>query len=252
MKDKKKNYLVVSLHDAAPPYLEELRRIALWLDENLISPYCIKVIPNFLEKWNILENKNFLNWLLAKKENGREIIQHGFIHKENKKGGSLIHRLRNSLLTHSNAEFQKANYEEAKIAIEEGKRILKEAGIECAGFTSPTWFQSKDAVLAIKNCGFRYYTSFKVIYDCQKEKKFSSVAMGFQGINVFLENLNSMGNWVMKKTGIICSPLARIVIHPQNISANSAFSQALKLILHLARKRKLVTYSQFLNLAQDE
>ena len=76
------NYLVVSLHDAAPPYLEKLKKITGWLDQHSIRPYCIKVIPNFLGCWNILESPEFLDWLLREKEKGHEIIQHGYTHRE--------------------------------------------------------------------------------------------------------------------------------------------------------------------------
>ena len=74
------------------------------------------------------------------------------------------------------------------------------------------------------------------------------MAMGYQGVNSYLEYLNMWGNSIMRKTGFFCSPLARVVLHPWQDNGSQLFSRALKGILHLFQRRRLVTYQQFLEL----
>lgn len=244
-------YLTVALHDATPPYLEELKEISAWLDQESIRPRSIKVIPNYLNRWNILHHREFLDWVLSQEENGCEIIQHGYTHRTNAEQKGLFDRLRNKHITKNDAEFLKSDYEEARKYIEKGKQILEEVGLKCSGFTSPTWYQSKATARAIQDCEFRFFTTVSSIYDCWRNKKIFSLAMGYQGMDSFLESLSVFGHTVMRKTGFFCSPLARVVLHPRHVSMNSPLARALKGISQLAQKRKLITYQDFLDMKDD-
>ncbi|MFQ6110236.1 MAG: DUF2334 domain-containing protein [Candidatus Aminicenantales bacterium] len=242
------SYLIVAIHDAAPPYLETLREITTWLDQNAIRPRCIKVIPDYLHCWNILDHRDFLDWMLEEKEKGHEIIQHGYSHQAPEKLSGAVIRLQDRFITNGEAEFLTRDYRKLKMTLEEGRRIMEKAGVSCSGFTAPTWYQSREAIHAIQDCGFRYFTTLSAIYDCQRKRRFFSLAMGFQGVNGSLEYLNMWGNILMRRTGLLCSPLARIVLHPRNGCKSRPFVQALEGILQLSRKRELVTYRQFLEL----
>ena len=239
-------YLVVSVHDAAPPYLEELKRISAWLDKNAIQPRCFKVIPNCSGRWNICDSRDFLDWLEEEREKGSEIIQHGYLHVGTEDSGPLGHRLLSKFFTRQNAEFLNADYEHARSAIESGQQIMKDANLSCTGFTSPTWHQSKETEKALSDCGFLYYTSYSRLICSQKEMRVHSSALGDLGLSSFLSQMNMVKNEFMATTGFRCSPLARIVLHPQTPFESSPFSQALNTIVKLAGKRRIVTYRRFL------
>lgn len=246
------NYLVVSLHDAAPPYLEKLKEMTSWLDHHSILPRCIKVVPNYQGRWNILHHKDFMDWLLKEKGKGSELIQHGYTHRAQHRPNGWIDILREKCITNHESEFLAKDYEKLRESLVEGRRILEEAGIQSSGFTSPTWHQSQEATQALRDSGFRYFTTISSIFDCEKQSKIFSMAMGFQGVNSLLEYLNMAGNSLMRRTGFLCSPLARMVLHPCSLCANFPFAQALKGVLRLSQKRKLVTYCQYLNLRNGE
>ncbi|MFB0565945.1 MAG: DUF2334 domain-containing protein [Candidatus Aminicenantaceae bacterium] len=245
------NFLIVSIHDATPFYMEGLKEITTWLDQHSVTPRCIKVIPNFLGKWNILEYKDFMDWLLDEKEKGHEIVQHGYAHTENKVHGGLFIRLRNHYITRFNSEFLKTGYEETKRIVEKGRDILNEGRINCSGFTSPTWFQSKEASRAIHDCGFKYHTSFSAIHDRENQKNIFAPAMGHYGIDSSLEYMTLIGNIMMRNTVFLCSRVVRIVLHPQHISNCRPLIQALSGIIRLIPKRKLITYTQSLEIKND-
>jgi len=245
-------YLIVSIHDAAPPFLDELKTLSAWLDQKSIQPRSVKVIPNYLDQWNILEHRKFLDWMFSEKSKGSEIIQHGYNHKANAEKKGLTDRLRDKYITRNGAEFLKSDYEKARKRIEEGKQIMEQAGFTCSGFTSPTWYQSKEAGRAIQDCGFRYYTTASSIFDCQKQQNISSPAMGYLGMNSVPEYLSRFGHNLMRKIGFFRSPFTRMVLHPGGISKKGPLGGALKEIYKLSKKKALITYQDILDLTSDE
>jgi predicted deacetylase len=245
-------YLIVSIHDAAPPFLDELKTLSSWLDRKSIQPRSVKVIPNYLGRWNILEYRKFVDWMFSEKSKGSEIIQHGYNHEANAEKKGLSDRLRDKYITKNGAEFLKSDYEEARKRIEEGKQIMEQAGFTCSGFTSPTWYQSKETGRAIQDCGFRYYTTASSIFDCQKQQNLSSLAMGYLGMNSFLEYLSMLGHTVMRKIGLFRSPFTRMVLHPAGVSKKGPLIGTLKKIYRLSQKKDLITYQDILDLTSDE
>ena len=245
-------YLVLAVHDATPAYLNDLKEISDWLDRHSLWPRCIKVIPNFLGRWPILESQQFLAWLFKEKKRGSEIIQHGYLHYQPNKKAKGMEIIRTKLLTRDRAEFIGLDYQQAKEAIAKGKEILERTGFAPRGFTSPTWWQSEQTVKAIQDCGFSYYTTLSGLWPSHNHCRIFSVAMGFQGVNSILEIVNAAGNMVMQKTGLFCSPLARVVFHPPYISAQRLVKRSLQAALELSQRRQLITYTQYLDLAKDE
>jgi predicted deacetylase len=245
-------YLIVSVHDAAPPFLDELKALSARLDQNSIRPRSIKVIPDYRGRCNILEHREFLDWVLSEKSKGSEIIQHGYNHKADAQEKGYSDRLRDKYITKNDAEFLKSDYEKARKRIEEGKQIMEEAGFTCSGFTSPTWYQSQETGQAIQDCGFRYYTTVSSVFDCQKHQNIPSLAMGYMGMDFLLEYLAMFGHSLMRKTGLFCSPFARMVLHPGAVSEKGPQSCALKEIQKLSQKRDLITYQDLLDRTNDE
>jgi len=230
---KKIKFLIVSIHDICPLYFRETKEIISILNNIGIKKICLKVIPNYLGEWNILNYRKFLKWLLEEKEKGNEIIQHGYTHKNWKK-------------LKSPSEFSQLNYEEAKNFIQEGKEILEKAGINCKGFTSPTWKQNEETIRAIIDCGFDYFTTLLWIRKIRSNEKKFLPAFGFHGICSSLEYGAMTGNAIAMKTLLPFQNCNRIVLHPQNIYENKAFLFVINMLKKLIRKRKLITYFELI------
>jgi len=226
---KKIKFLIVSIHDICPLYFHQTKEIISILNNIGVKKICLKIIPNYLGEWNILKDKKFLKWLLEEKEKGNEIIQHGYTHKNWKN-------------PKSSSEFSQLNYEEAKKFIQEGKEILKKAGINCKGFTSPTWKQNEEAIRAIIDCEFDYFTTLLWIRKIKPNKKIFLPAFGFHSICSPLEYGAMIGNAIAMETLLPFQNCNRIVLHPQNIHENKAFLFVIKMLKKLIGKRKLITY----------
>jgi len=239
--------LVVAIHDVCPPYLSELKEISEALHRIGITKKCLKVIPNYQGKWNILDSPDLIEWLHQQQDKGDEIIHHGYEHQNRKSLPSISKQGKNNIRTSQEAEFARMNYTEAKKAIVEGRKIFQAAGIDCKGFTAPTWRQSRETTRAIMDCGFQYFTRLLWVNDYTARRKIFSPAFGFQGISPSLEYMAMIGNAIMKKTMIPLQNLTRIILHPQNIEQNKAFSYTMTMLKDLAVISEQFTYEQVLN-----
>jgi|Deesub1362B_J571_1020462.scaffolds.fasta_scaffold00444_25 hypothetical protein len=244
---EKTKLLIVSIHDVCPPYFHEIKEITSILNNIGITKKCLKVIPNYLGKWNILKYPKFLEWILEEMKNGNEIIQHGYTHKNWKKSGKmLLNYFKKGGFSPNSSEFSQLNYNEAKKNIQEGRKIFERAGIKCKGFTSPTWSQNREATRAIIDCGFDYFTTFLWIKKIKNNKKIFLPASGFHGIYFPLELGAMIGNAIAEKIILPYQNCNRIVLHPQNFHKNKAFSFVIKILKRLINQRKLITYSEFI------
>lgn len=238
--------LIVAIHDVCPPFFSELKGISDALYRIGITKKCLKVVPNYRGKWNILDSSDFTEWLHRQQEKGDEIIHHGHEHNIRKSLPTSKHG-KNRNRTSQEAEFAHMDYAEAKKAINEGKKIFQAADIDCKGFTAPKWRQSHRTTRAIVDCGFQYFTRFLSVNDCIAHRRIISPAFGYQGISPPLEYMAMIGNIIMKKTMIPLQGLTRIILHPQNIHQNKALSYAMSMLKNLAVISEHITYEQLIN-----
>jgi len=245
-KERKVKKLIIAIHDVSPAFFSQTNEILKALKKQGISKVCLKVIPDYLGKWNIIAHPQFVTWLHREKEKGCEIIQHGYRHQRQGGRRGLLHFFRAKFLTQNQDEFSESDYVEAKEALQKGKEILATAGFECEGFTAPTWFQSRETKRAIIDLGFAYFTLLSAIFDCRKGIKTHCPALGNMGLQPSLERLVSLRNWFLKEITLKNRVLMRIVLHPQGTYLKKKFPSFLRSIHELAREREVITYSQWI------
>ena len=157
-------YLIVEIHDATPEFKPELTEIVSKLDNLGISRRSVLVIPNYYEKNNLINDREFISWLDDLQEKGDEIVQHGYNHvSTNHNYKSRWDRFIGTKLTHGEGEFQNISYNEAQEKIQKGKDILERIGFNSKGFVAPAWLLNPESERAIKEHGFSYYTTFRYL-----------------------------------------------------------------------------------------
>jgi len=96
--------IVISIHDAAPNFTDELKVVFKALDELGVKKRTILIVPSFAKENLLSEDKDFIEFMLEEERNGAELGLHGIYHR--------------------NFEFRTYDYEGAKSALELGRQIF--------------------------------------------------------------------------------------------------------------------------------
>ncbi len=121
----KNKYLIVEIHDATPEFKSELTAIVSELDNLGITRRSVLVIPNYYEKNNLINDKDFVSWINGLQEKGDEIVLHGYNHvSTNHNYSSGFQKILGTKVNHGEAEFQNIGYDEAVDKIQKGKQIF--------------------------------------------------------------------------------------------------------------------------------
>jgi predicted deacetylase len=124
--------LAVTLHDVEPATYVRCALIREWLDDLGIERATLLVIP--APDLHAFDGRRpeLAEWLGERERAGDAIAQHGLHHIRHRRAG---HRLRGG----SGAEFLGLDADETTRAVDAGRRVLKLAGLEPAGFVAPAY-----------------------------------------------------------------------------------------------------------------
>lgn len=236
-------FLIVSIHDVAPPYWGQVESILKALWRLGVCRRSLLVIPDFRGRWRVDENREFAEWLRERQRQGDEIILHGFEHVELHKPRGAWDKIRNQLCTRGEGEFLTLTYSEARNRIERGLAILKAAGVESRGFVAPAWLINRSGLAAVKDLGFEYTNSYSSVTDlvAGRSRFVPSLVFGPGRLN---EDASLLFQRLASKL-IRWQAAVRVVIHPPCIEHNRRFQGILALIREQLLRHRPRTYSEF-------
>jgi predicted deacetylase len=236
-------FLIVSIHDVAPPNWVQVEKILKHLWRLGVRKRSLLVIPNFRGCWRVDEYREFAEWLCERQREGDEIILHGFEHNEVHKAQGVRDWIKNQLYTQGEGEFLALNYEEARNRIERGIAILKAAGVESSGFVAPAWLINRAGLTAVKDLGFEYTNSYTRITDfvSGKSKFVPSLVFGPGRLN---EDFSLLLQRLASKL-IRWQSSVRVVIHPPCVEHDRRFEGILAMIREQLLRHRPRTYSEF-------
>jgi uncharacterized protein len=130
--------LAVALHDVEPATFERCALIRDWLSDHGVDRVTLLVIPARDLHPLSTRSPDMVSWLAERARAGDAIAQHGFQHLQLRRATSPGQMLL-SLPSHRAAEFVGLDAGETRRAVEAGRRMLKLAGIEPAGFVAPAY-----------------------------------------------------------------------------------------------------------------
>jgi len=222
-------HIVISIHDAAPNFTNELKIVFKALDDLDVKKRTILIVPNFVKNNLISENKRFVEVMFEQERNGAELGLHGIYHR--------------------NFEFKSYDYEGAKSALELGRQIFFDAfGKVPNGFVAPQWLQSKGSLRAIFELEFLYTATLRTLrYSDGMELK--TFPLNFDWGNSFLDKIiTELNNFAIKfrKKGLI-----RFAVHPMDVP-NGVFEREMEILSKLLKKGwKPVTYEELNNILKN-
>ena len=155
-----RGWLVVSVHDVAPPHRDRVRRILDALAKVGVGRRSLLVIPNFQGRWPLDRHEQFVADLRQWQDDGDEMVLHGYEHVSVGTPRGLSERLRHRWLTVNEGEFLSLGYRAARDRIERGLALVREARLDVRGFIAPAWLISDAALQATRDCGFEYTNSY--------------------------------------------------------------------------------------------
>ncbi|HEY2370655.1 MAG TPA: polysaccharide deacetylase family protein [Polyangiaceae bacterium] len=163
----------MSIHDVSPAFEREIDD-ALAACAKVSAKPALLVVPNFHGKWPLDRYPAFVDRLRALRDDGHEIILHGFFHVSD--GGSFFAQ---KIASAGEAEFADLAQSEGERRIDEGKKILEDIGLAPDGFIAPAWQMARWVLPALASRGFRYAEDHLHVYDPAGGRRKRSLVLNF-------------------------------------------------------------------------
>jgi predicted deacetylase len=168
----------VSIHDVSPAWALEVEDALALAKTHGIRP-ALLVVPNFHGEAPLLEATAYCARLRALQAEGHEIYLHGFYHRADAEKPSARAFFRQRVVSAGEAEFASIDAREAERRLDEGTRVLTEAGLRIDGFVAPAWSFAPSLLGALGDRGIRYTEDHLTVYDPVERTRRRSLVLNF-------------------------------------------------------------------------
>ena len=155
--------VVVSIHDIAPGTAAQTMRWLSDLDARGI-PATLLLVPGPWRGRRLAEDRELVESMLDAGARGHELALHGLHHQAVAGQGPMWRRGTARLLARGAAEFATLPQQQATERLREGLAELESVGIRPLGFHPPGWLISPDGIKALRDFGFRYYSTHLAVH----------------------------------------------------------------------------------------
>ncbi len=175
----------VSIHDVSPAWEGE---IDLALDEchAIGAKPALLVVPNFHGRSPLADHPAFCKKLQRLQADGHEIFLHGFFHRagfgdatQQSDAGKFEKFFAQKIVSAGEAEFSDVSKNEAAKRLEDGEKVLKDAGLSIDGFVAPAWSMPKWLVPMLGSRGVRFTEDHTHVYDPTEKRSRASLVLNF-------------------------------------------------------------------------
>jgi predicted deacetylase len=236
--------IVVSVHDVAPQTRPRVARLLDLLATIGIEQRSLLVIPNFQGHGSLDVHEDFCAWLRDRREQGDEIVLHGYEHVGIGQPRNAGERFRNRWFTQGEGEFLSLEYDAAFDRIARGKAMMERAGLHPRGFVAPAWLVNQDGLRAARDLGFQYTNSYLTVGDLARGRTHWVPSLVF-GPGHLDEDL---GIAVQRRLSRLLAgrPAIRIVLHPPCVDHQPRLASVQSMIEAQLEDRQPATYQQLL------
>ena len=173
----------VSLHDVSPAQAHDIE-LALELAHSHGVKPALLVVPNFHGKAPLTDHPQFCDRLRALQAEGHEIYLHGFFHQsrpwsESSGVSRAKHMFAQKVQSGGEAEFSDVSPEEARQRLDDGERMLKDAGLTIDGFIAPAWSMPGWVLPLLGERGYSFSEDHLRIYDPARKQSRASVVLNY-------------------------------------------------------------------------
>lgn len=168
----------VSIHDVSPAWSAEVDLALSYCEDVGVRP-ALLVVPNFHARWPLAEHPEYAARLRSLQERGHEIYLHGFFHKaglsaaapgEDGKPAGLRRAFAQRVQSGGEAEMSDVSRAEAIRRLDDGERVLREAGLRIDGYVAPAWSMPAWLVPMLRERGYRFFEDHTHVYGARDRR----------------------------------------------------------------------------------
>jgi predicted deacetylase len=200
--------VAVAIHDVEPATYTRAALIRDWLDDHGIDRVTLLVVPAPDLHPFSTSSPELAEWLLERADRGDAIAQHG--------------------LTCRGPEFARLDQEEARRAVDSGRRLLKLAGVEPLGFVAPGYAYTA-ALRATVRERYAWWAGLMRLHRAAGREPLAPAVR--------------LSPLALRAGALLGGPLLRIDLRPTDLD-HTRHMLALERVLRRARRRTAVTYDQ--------
>jgi predicted deacetylase len=210
----------VSIHDVSPASKDQVEAALELCDAAGACP-ALLVVPDYHARSPLLDDASFCDRLRALQALGHEIYLHGLTHQSGEQydagsgRGRLAWLLAQRLVSNREAEMADVSPTEGRARIEQGERVLREAGLRVDGFVAPAWSMPRWLLPALAQRGCRFTEDHLRVYDPAGGRVTPSVVLNWATRSP-TRLLSSIAWCRLARHGRTWLP-ARIAIHPADM-----------------------------------
>jgi len=180
----------VSIHDVSPAWQDEVELALEAAHAHGVRP-ALLVVPDFHGRASLADHPDYCERLRELQADGHEIYLHGYYHQARtwaeasaaSSGSGAVARAKHvfaqNVVSGGEAEFSDVSHDEALHRLDEGERMLRDAGLAIRGFVAPAWSMPAwvHALLAYR--GYSFTEDHTRVYDPAQKRSRASVVLNY-------------------------------------------------------------------------
>jgi len=221
----------VSIHDVSPAWRNEVELALEVAHAHGVRP-ALLVVPDFHGRAPLHDDPVFCERLRELQADGHEIYLHGYYHRarafadaragdgdggDGKRGIASQARwlFAQKVVSGGEAEFSDVSHEEALKRLDEGERMLTEAGLTIKGFIAPAWSMPSWVLELLGERGYGFSEDHMRVYDPKAKRSRASLVLNYASRTP--SRLLSSVAWCRIARPARRMLPARIAIHPADM-----------------------------------
>jgi predicted deacetylase len=182
----------VSIHDVSPAWQDQVELALEAAHVHGVKP-ALLVVPNFHGHASLADHPAYCERLRELQSQGHEIYLHGYYHQArtweeasaaNAASGTgararLRHLFAQKVVSGGEAEFSDVSHDEARCRLDEGERMLRDAGLAIQGFVAPAWSMPGWVHALLGERGYSFTEDHTRVYDPANQRSRASVVLNY-------------------------------------------------------------------------
>jgi predicted deacetylase len=244
--EAERSALVVSIHDVEPATREAAEQILIELAHHGVAVCSLLVIPNYHHRGCSTQDREFVRWLQELEGKGHEIVIHGYFHERPRRNGETVsQKLFTRFYTRDEGEFYDLDYDEALRRINQAREEFTAAGLTPRGFIAPAWLLGASGEQAAADAELEYTTRLTTVRDLRSRETFSARTLAYSVRSSWRRMASLAWNNLLAQR-LAEASLARVSIHPPDLSHPEIWKQIQTLTDGLLENRNATTYRDWI------